>query len=221
MRKLYFYLRCIPKTLWFNFRYFPLATALRFPVLVCHRTYFRDLRGNVTVPNDAKFGKIKLGFGEVQIADGKYSRFIWSLKKGGTVNFGRGNKIGTGSRLHISGDLTIGDGVNFSGETTIVCQKAIRFGDRALISWQTLFMDTDMHAVERESGVSINSDKEVLVGSDVWVCARSTVLKGSVVSDNSIVSAAALVIGEFKKDAIIGGNPAKIIGSMAGKRFVH
>jgi acetyltransferase-like isoleucine patch superfamily enzyme len=82
-------------------------------------------------------------------------------------------------------------------------------------------MDTDMHSVEREGGTTINPDKEVIVGSDVWVCARSTVLKGSVVSDNSIVSAAALVTGEFKKDAIIGGNPAKVIGSMAGKRFVH
>lgn len=221
MRKLYFYLRCIPKTLWFNLRYFPLKTALCFPVLVCHRTYFRDLRGKVTVPEGAKFGKIKLGFGEVQIADGKYSRFIWSLKKGGIVNFGRGNKIGTGSRLHISGELTIGDGVNFSGETTIVCQKSMRFGDRALVSWQTLFMDTDMHAVELEAGTSINPDKEVIVGSDVWVCARSTLLKGCVINDNSIVSASALVSGEFAKDAIIGGNPAKVIGSMAGKRFVH
>ncbi|GAL22045.1 maltose O-acetyltransferase [Vibrio maritimus] len=221
MRKLYFYIRCIPKTLWFNFYYFSLKQAILCPVLVSHRTCFREMKGKVIIPSDAKFGKIKLGFGEVQLADGKYSRFIWSLKKGGIIHFGRGNKVGTGCRLYVAGNLTIGDGVNFTGEATIVCEESIEFGDRTLVSWGTLFMDTDMHAVENEANQRLNPNKPIKIGSDVWVCAKVTILKGSAIQPNSIVSAAAVVVGQYDKEVVLAGNPAKVVASMEGKTFRH
>ena len=219
LRKVYHYIRCIPKTLIFNFSYFPLRTAVSFPVLVNHRTKFHSLSGKVVLPSNARTGKIKLGFGSIEPIDSSRSRLIWNLEKHGTITFGHRNKIGTASKIHVKGHLVLGNDANFTGDAVIICNKSISFGNGVLISWQTLFMDTDFHPVIDEHGNQLNHDKSVTIGDDVWVCARTTVLKGSHISQNTIVSASANVSGTFEKDSIIGGNPAKIIGSMEGKAF--
>ena len=40
----------IPKTLRFNLHYFPLKKALKFPVIVSHRTFLRELHGKICLP---------------------------------------------------------------------------------------------------------------------------------------------------------------------------
>ncbi|WP_082856383.1 acyltransferase [Marinomonas atlantica] len=219
LSKLYNYIRCIPKTLLFNFSYLPFKQAIKLPVIVSHRTQFLNRKGSIVVPKNAKTGKIKLGFGQVQVADAAYSRFIWSLEKSGSVTFGHNVRIGTGSKLFVSGALTIGDNVNFSGETSITCQKQIDISEGCLVSWRTLFMDTDFHSIINSDGVCLNPDKPILIGKSVWVCANSTILKGVSIGEHSIVSASANVVSSFEGNNIIGGNPAKVIGSMENKTF--
>lgn len=221
LAKLYNYVRCVPRTIFFNFYYLPFSQAIRFPIIVSHRTRFQSLKGKITVPKDAKTAKIKLGFGIVQCADNRFSRFFWNLQKSGTIEFGNNIKIGTGCKLHVSGKLTIGNRVNFTGECSLTCQKEITFGDRCLISWRTIIMDTDFHAIENEAGERINPDSPIHIGDKVWICANTTVLKGVSIGSNSIVSASANVVSSFASNSIIGGNPAKQISSMEGKSFVH
>jgi len=215
------YLLCLPKSVFFNLYYLPFSQAIKLPVLICHRSSLRSLGGVVSVPKDAKFGKIKLGFGMVQISDNKYSRFIWSVERSGHVSLGNNIRIGTGSRLFVSGRLTVSDGANFSGEATIVCKKEISFGEKCLVSWQTLFMDTDMHDVINTAGETLNSDAAVVIGARVWVGARSTVLKGVSVDENSIVASGTHIVKSFPANSILGGNPAKIVGDMTDKSFIH
>ena len=58
-------------------------------------------------------------------------------------------------------------------------------------------MDTDFHKiysvndVEREN--RLNPDREIEIGNHVWIGARSTVLKGTRVPDDSIVAAGSVV----------------------------
>ncbi|SBT16590.1 2,3,4,5-tetrahydropyridine-2,6-dicarboxylate N-acetyltransferase [Marinomonas gallaica] len=219
LSKLYNYIRCIPKTLLFNFSYLPFKQAIKLPVIVSHRTQFLNRKGSIVVPKNAKTGKIKLGFGQVQVADASYSRFIWSLEKNGSVTFGHNVRIGTGSKLFVSGALSIGDNVNFSGETSITCQKQIDISEGCLVSWRTLFMDTDFHEIINNDGVCLNPDKPIFIGESIWVCANSTILKGVSIGAHSIVSASANVVSSFEGNNIIGGTPAKVIGSMENKTF--
>ena len=217
--RVYHYLRCIPKTLLFNFYYFSFKDAIRFPVIISHKTAFLSLDGKVLLPKNAKTAKIKLGFGRVQVADSKYSRFIWNVEKDATITFGHNVRIGTGSRLDISGDLSFGDGCNFSGESSIVCKKAIRFGQSCLISWQTLFMDSDLHKITDQSGMQTNQNKAIEIGDKVWVCARATVLKGVSVGNNSVVSCGAVVVHSSLGNATLGGDPASKVGDFKNKTF--
>jgi acetyltransferase-like isoleucine patch superfamily enzyme len=221
LSKLYHYVRCIPKTLFFNFYYLPFHQAIKLPILVNHRTKFVALGGRISIPASAKLGKIKLGFGRVQIADNKYSRFIWNIGKNGHIKFGHHIKVGTGSKLHINGTLTIGSGSNFTGEATIICNHVISFGDNCLISWQTLFMDSDLHKITDLENQQTNPDQPITIEEKVWIGARSTILKGAHIATNSVVASAATVTSNFEQDSVIGGNPAKAISSFSGKYFHH
>lgn len=219
LNKIYNYFRCIPKSLLFNFYYLPFKQAIKFPIIVNHRTKIISLNGVITVPNDAKIGKIKLGFGCVQIVDNSSSKLLWNISKTGIVSFGHNNKIGAGCKLHISGELRLGDKVNFSGESCIISHKKICFGDNCLISWGTLFMDTDFHPILDSNNNRLNPNKSINIGHSVWIGAKATLMKGVTIGNNCIVSANSHVTKKFDNNLIIGGNPALTIGSMTDKRF--
>ena len=211
-------LRSIPKTLRFNFHYFPLKTALKLPVVVSHRTYLRELHGKVELPEKVERAMIKIGFGDVGHYDRKRSRGIWQVS--GTVSFGGQASIGHGSKISVRGDLKLGAGFNMTAESTIVCAKEIRFGDDCLLAWDILVMDTDEHPLynrhetsRRETRVSIpvpspevpspesnkmenkriNPDKPIIVGNHVWIGCKCVLLKGAEVPDDTVVAAGTLL----------------------------
>ncbi|RYU47781.1 acyltransferase [Aliivibrio finisterrensis] len=219
--RIYHFIRCIPKTILFNFNYFPFKQAIKIPVIISHRTAFISLKGKVSIPKDAKSAKIKLGFGRVQIADNKYSRFIWNVEKSGVITFGKNVRIGTGSRLDVSGNLELKNNCNFSGESTIICKKEIVFGESCLVSWQTLFMDSDLHKITGLEGIQTNPNKAIIVGDNVWIGARSSVMKGVKIGGNSVIANSTVVVKSFNGNSVVGGNPARLITSFEGKEFHH
>jgi acetyltransferase-like isoleucine patch superfamily enzyme len=73
-------------------------------------------------------------------------------------------------------------------------------------------MDTDEHPIYDKEKNIINPDKAIFVGNDVWIAARSMLLKGSYIPNGCIVGANSLITKKFTtQKAIIAGNPAKII----------
>ncbi|ELR63998.1 hypothetical protein C942_03077 [Photobacterium marinum] len=221
LNRLYLYLRAVPKTLLFNFYYLPLSQAYKLPLLVSHRVSIEALSGSITLTDKIKTGKIKIGFGKVQVASPSRSPLLWSLHPTGKLFLGTNIKLGTGTKLDVRGELRIGNGSNFTGESTLVCNHKITFGQNNLVSWQTLFMDTDMHQIIDGQQQQLNPDAAITFGDDIWVCARSTVLKGVTLGHNSIVSANSNVVSNFEQgNAVIGGNPGRVISSMEGKTFL-
>ena len=222
----------IPKTLRFNFHYFPLKTALKLPVVVSHRTYLRELHGKVELPEKVERAMVKIGFGDVGHYDRKRSRGIWQVS--GTVSFGGKTSIGHGSKLSVRGDLKLGADFNMTAESTIVCAKEISFGDDCLVAWDVLVMDTDEHplynrretwdsspvpSLEVPSPVSnntenerINPDKPILVGNHVWIGCKCVLLKGAAVPDNTVLAAGTLLTSTFAGEhQVIGGNPPSVL----------
>ncbi len=234
-------IRSIPKTLRFNFHYFPFKTALKLPVVVSHRTYLRELHGKVELPEKVERAMIKIGFGDVGHYDRKRSRSIWQVS--GIVGFGGKASIGHGSKLSVRGNLCLGDGFNMTAESTIVCAKEIRFGNDCLLSWDILVMDTDEHPLynrhetarretrDRSLSLSkgpcpevpcpvsndmenerINPDKAILVGDHVWVGCKCVLLKGAEVPNDTVVAAGTLLTSSFAGEhQVIGGNPPAVL----------
>ena len=203
-------IRSIPKTLRFNFHYFPLRTALKLPVVVSHRTFLRELHGKVELPEKIDTAMVKIGFGDVGHYDRKRSRSIWQVS--GTVSFAGKASIGHGSKLSVRGHLCLGADFNITAESTIVCAKEIRFGNDCLISWDVLVMDTDEHPLYNKESEHINPDKAILVGDHVWIGCKCILLKGAEVPSNTVLAADTLLKSAFAgENQVIGGNPPSIL----------
>lgn len=155
-----------------------------------------------------------VGFGSVGVFDKKYQRAM--LEINGTIEIPDGKiSIGQGSRLSVGKNATISFGEHFSNTAgiTIICANHITFGKNVLVSWDTMIMDTDWHALQDTiTGEVKQVEKPIFIGSNVWICCRSTILKGSRIADGCIVAAGALISGKNDMaNSIIAGNPAKII----------
>ena len=199
----------IPKTILFNFRYFPFREALKFPVIVSHRVKLLTLGGEVEIQGEKKTGMVKIGFGNVPIFDASRSRGIWRVT--GKVVFEGRAYIGHGSKIWVddNGTLVLGDGFKATAETAIACIKSIRFGKDCLISWSTFFTDTDFHRMFDENGNVTNAPADVEIGDRVWVGYRALVFRGSHIPDDSVVGANSLVNSRFEeKSQLIAGSPA-------------
>jgi len=111
--------------------------------------------------------------------------------------------------------IVIGNKVGISG-CTLECQTSIEIGHRVCIGSGVLIMDNDAHSLDhgdRENNILNIRSSPICIGDDVFIGARSILLKGVKIGARTIVRAGSVVLGEFPPDCIIGGNPAVIVST--------
>ncbi len=200
------------QTLRFNFKYFPFKQAIRFPVFVASQVQLNQLSGTVSIEGRLWPGKVKIGYGEVGIFDRKQSRSIWQVS--GKVIFKGHSDIGHGSKISVSeeGTLILGENFNISAETSLICQRKIEIGADCMLSWDVLLMDTDLHTIKNKAGNIINAPKPIIIGPNVWIGCRTTVLKGTHIPPHAIIAAGSILSKPLEgKEAIFGGNPVRVL----------
>ena len=141
------------KTLYFNFHYFPFKTAIHIPVFIYRRSDLYQMGGKIVIDAPVSTGMIRFGSHGLGTQDLLYSRTMWDVSgtlviKGDAI-IGRGSKISIGK----GATLTLGGHFIITGNSEIICQKGITFGERCLLSWDILIMDTDFHHVLQRSEV--------------------------------------------------------------------
>ncbi len=155
------------KTVYFNFHYFPFKTAIRMPVFIYWRSELYKMQGKIEIDGPITTGMMKFGSHGLGTQDLLYSRTMWevmgTLIIRGKTNIGRGSKISVGD----GAVLTLGHDFAITGNSEIICQKKISFGNDCLLSWDILIMDTDFHHVTNENGDIINSPKPITIGDHV------------------------------------------------------
>lgn len=209
--KLFEYMFSIPKSFLFCLHVLPIAQAIKLPIFVRFNTKTRVNRGSIVL-RGGHFACVRIGFGQVGCFDKKYQRTILDIS--GTVNFNGNAFVGHGSRTVVDrgGVLEIGDNFENTSSITIICFKKIRIGDNVLTSWDTLIMDTDFHyVIDAKNGKHFTRENDIIIKNHVWVGCRCTILKGSEVSDNSVVAANSVVTRKFdESEVLLAGNPAII-----------
>lgn len=204
----------IIKTLYFNFRCLPLKAAVRFPVFVFRKTRLSQLNGRFELKCAPVTGMIQIGPGMLGTVDRKYTRTVWGVS--GHIVFEGKAAFGRGSRIAVAenAELVLGDNVTVTGDSTIICEKGIRIGAGSLLSWEVLMMDTDYHSIYKlgDPDTVINPPKPIVIGENVWIGCRSTVLKGTTVLDNTVIAACSMVTKSILTDhCVIGGQDAQRI----------
>ena len=197
----------LPKTVYFNFRCFPFATAKRLPVLVAANTKLMELhKGILILDAPVKRFMIKIGVGGTyKVNHGRTKVFL----EGGSVCF-RGNAlISQGCVLANSGNLTFGKDFYANTNCTIWCSNEIVFGNECLLGWNVMVRDTDGHKVIGGNPDKTGEKSRIEIGDHCWLCSDSVVLKGAGLGDNSILAYGSLLTGKAKKaHVLMAGVPA-------------
>jgi acetyltransferase-like isoleucine patch superfamily enzyme len=207
--KVFLFILGLPKTIYFNFKYFPFLDAIKLPVFVSSRVWLMQMGGKVNL-GVVKTGIVKIGFGDVGIFDRQKSRSIWQVS--GLVQFIGSAKVGHGSKISVLGELVVGNNFCISAESALIAHNKITIGDDVLISWDVLIMDTDGHNIFNDIGLQINKPKEVIIGDKVWVGCRSLILKGVRIADGVVVAADSTLTKSVDCGySIVGGSPVRQI----------
>lgn len=196
-------------TIRINFYYFGIKGIICPYIIASRNLKLKTLKGKVIV-NNRTIGAIKIGFGSVGILDKKYCRTLWENK--GIIEFLGTSNLGAGSRIACIGHLILGDKTFINGNSSIICRKKVIIGDNTVFSWECLIMDTDFHEI-RDIGDSTikNPDRDIVIGKYVWIGCRTTILKGSVIADNSVIAACSVVTGTLDKgNTVYVSNSPKI-----------
>ncbi|MBB6447581.1 acyltransferase [Bacillus benzoevorans] len=115
-----------------------------------------------------------------------------------------------GNVIIINSNSTICFGFHFACiEGTI-----IEIGEDCLFSSNVTIRTGDSHSIVNMDGERINRSNNVSIGNHVWIGNDCTILKGSIIKDNTIVGTRSLVSKKFSETGlIITGVPAKRIKS--------
>lgn len=148
----------------------------------------------------------------------KFPNYIWIgkllLSEGGRLILGERNVLDAGYNFESKkGVITIGDRNFINKNVKIACFQSITIGSDCLIADSVQLYDHD-HRIDdperliREQGYEVSP---VRVGNNVWIGARSIILKGVTIGDGTVIAAGSVVTRDIPAGVIAGGVPAKVI----------
>jgi len=106
------------------------------------------------------------------------------------------------------GVLHIGSNTRINGAHIGVSNKVV-IGNSVRIAPYSLILDNDFHDLQdrRKKGKSA----PIIIGDNVWIATRATVLKGVTIGEGAIVATGAVVTKDVPPYCVVGGVPARVI----------
>jgi acetyltransferase-like isoleucine patch superfamily enzyme len=132
------------------------------------------------------------------------------LDRGADVSFAPNVSFRNASRISIGRGTHIGEhSIIWAGDST----GRIVFGEKCLLAPHvTLTASNYETAPGRFIMDQPKHERDIFLGSDVWLGANAVVLAGVTIGDGAIVAAGGVVTKDVPAGAIVGGVPAKVIG---------
>lgn len=125
---------------------------------------------------------------------------------GQEVNIEKGARFGSGAGINI-GDFS-GIGINASLPIAIDIGKNVMMGPDVLVLNQNHRFDRTDIPMRLQGYEPI---EPVEIKDDVWIGTRATILPGVTIGAGAIVAACSVVTKDVPENAIVAGNPAKVI----------
>lgn len=111
------------------------------------------------------------------------------------------------SKISFGKNCTMNGGLIYAGES-----KSITIGEDCMFSSKIDVRTTDSHSViSSVTSLRINKAKDIIIGDHIWIGNSVKILKGTIIENNSIIGANAVVSGIVKENCMAVGIPAKVI----------
>lgn len=114
--------------------------------------------------------------------------------------------------------IRVGRDCGFTG-ATVVAAELVEVGDRVLVGANAVIADTDFHPLDwRERRLDVNNGRHrpVIIEDDVFIGMNSLILKGVRVGRGSVVGAGSVVTKDVPANAVVAGNPARVVRYLGG-----
>lgn len=136
-----------------------------------------------------------------------------------------------------AGQVTIGKRA-YIGDCSIICRERIVLGDDVTIAWGVTLYDHNSHSLDwRQRSKVVDhffncegntnpytdldwtgvTSSPIIIEDRVWIGFNSVVLKGIHIGEGAIIGAGSVVTRDVPPYAIVGGNPASVIGQVERK----
>lgn len=197
----------ILKTLYFNFYYLPFKSAMRMPFRVGKKVKIDNMgkRNSVKVENLQKH--IGIGVGQ---SFGLGKNTFWSVADNASLIIRGGATIGRGTQIIVDGELILGCNFYCNADCIINAGKKVEFGNDALLGWNVTVIDGDGHAM-LHSEQEMPRYEEIFIGNHVWLAANSSVLKGSLIGNDTVVAYGGIVSKRIEQPNVIIGGQNKVL----------
>lgn len=110
-------------------------------------------------------------------------------------------------------NLSIGNNVTINRNVFITARDDIYIGNNVLIGQNTIINSGNHEFVNPK--ILINkqghSSEKIIIGSDVWIGANCSILKGVKIGNGAVVGAGSVVTKNIEPYTVVGGVPAKKI----------
>jgi acetyltransferase-like isoleucine patch superfamily enzyme len=115
--------------------------------------------------------------------------------------------------------LKIGSRTFIGHQCAFAMSKAIEIGEDCMIAGGTRIQDNDGHPLEpgarrRHEKVAVENIHTVVIGNNVWIAPRCTILKGVTIGDNAVVGTGSVVTKDVATGTVVAGVPARVVGKV-------
>lgn len=208
----------ILRSIHFNLVMLPFKEAIRLPFILYGKVLYDEC---VPYKSGGGFHRLlseRLNFNSWQIGYPVYhleaSNLTTKLIFKGRVFVGARGRIYSGASVIVQPKalLSLGTGFSICSYSRLICYNKVKIGNNVIISWECQIFDTNFHYISDENGDIKRRNGQVVIGDDVWVANRTTIVKGSLPA-NSIIASNSLVNKDFSKSesGLFAGMPAKLV----------
>lgn len=194
---------------------------LRFIVHVRILAAFKRSTVNLSIDRGVKFGgSVDITVSprsttSIAIGDGtRVGRDVRLVLDGGSMTVGRRAIIRAGVVIHVRGDFVMEDRTLLSYYSVVHCDESIVL--RTQVGLGEHLTITDSRHRPAEPGDWWYNQIEtapVEIGRDVWGGSKLTITSGVTIGDGCILAAGSVISKDVPPDTVVGGVPARVLGT--------
>lgn len=181
------------------------------------RGVFKLARG---IAGAARHLGVTLGYPQVQLGRDVIIGPGVTLKAtdGGRIQIGDRVAISSGAVIIAKGGLLIIGSDGFVGEGAVIAaRERLEIGPDALIAEYVTIRDQDHGFADLARPMRLQGfvTAPVIIGANVWLGAKATVLKGVTIEDGAVIGANSVVTRSLGAGVVAVGCPARVIANRA------